>query len=126
MDSQIDFNPRVILDENIQEIEEQIRDAQHDIDTRLRQWISWRLMEMALKRMGLKRKTDERKYASEQQVESLTQVRNLGQKKSDLERRRSGLVELKQSLSDPDIAQELDAMGQKAVELSVHPDRKLE
>ncbi len=126
MDSQVDLDPGVVLDQDIQAIEEQIRDAQHDIDTRLREWISWRLTEMALKRMGLKRKTDERKQATQQQLESLTQVRNLGQKKSDLERRRLGLVELKQSLSDPDLVQEIDAMGHQAVELSLHPDRKLE
>ncbi len=124
MDAKATLDPSMILDESIQKVEEQVRARQGEIDTRIHEWVSLGLTDLAFKRTGLKRKSEERKQLAADQLEHLTKASNLWQKKQDLEQRLQALLELRQNLQDPDIAQAIDDMRTKAAQLSQHPTLK--
>ncbi len=124
MEARTNLDPSVILDESIQKIEEQLKARQDEIDARIREWVSVGLMDLALKRTGLKRKSEERKELAAGRLEELTQASNLWQKKQDLEQRLQALRDLRQNLGDPGIAQAIDDMTAEAAELLKHPKLK--
>ncbi len=116
------LDPCVILDQNIQRLTEEMEAVQLEIDTHVRDWVSLSLLEMAYKQAGVKRKPDERKQMTVRRVESKTQARTLACKVHDLSRQMSALLALKDRLNEPEVAGQIAALGQEAMEISTCPD----
>ncbi len=117
-----ELDPCAILDQNIQRLTEEMETVQLEIDTQVREWVSLSLLEMAYKQAGVKRNPGERKQMTVRRVESKTQARTLACKVHDLSRQMQALLALKDKLNEPEIARQITALGQEAVEISTCPD----
>ncbi len=122
MDEAFVLDPCAILDQDIRGVEDQLVEVQNKIDTLLREWVSLSLLEIAFKQARIKRNPDERKRMTVRRVECKTQARTLGCKRHELGRQRDALLALKEKLSDPEIAKQINEMAETAFEISECPD----